>query len=133
MLLVGPCRRPACCRVARSSAPGEQRQRGGSKTSETPLAAAIAVPWPVRPNPVTSVHALTTSAASARSTCAASRFSRRIDAVAAVELILGRAALLGGRRDDAGAERLGEEQFVAGPRARVRQHARSGSISPVIA
>ena len=54
----------ARCRVASSSAPGSIGRAAVSKTIDTPLAAAIAAAWPVSPNPVTSVQALTTPGSS---------------------------------------------------------------------
>ena len=51
--------------------------------SVTWLAAAISVAWPTRPNPVTSVHACTWPAGSARIASAAARLSAVIDRTAA--------------------------------------------------
>ena len=95
-----------------------------SISSEQPLAAAISDAWPISPNPVTSVQAWTAPPAKRSSTPAAARFSVVIDRTAASMAACGRAAELQRGRDDAGANRLGQEQRVAGHGPRIRQHAR---------
>ena len=89
-----------------------------SKTSRTPEARAISRPWPRSPKPVTSVAARIPAATS---TSAAARFSRRMDAIADVEVGRRGPPLAGPGDQEAGPERLRQQQHVAGPGASLAQ------------
>ena len=94
--------------------------------ASTPLAPAISDAWPSRPKPVMSVQAWTAPAGSAASASAAAG-SAAHDLDGLVDDASSRTPVeLDGGPDHAGAERLGQEQHVARPRAGVRQDARRG-------
>ncbi len=76
-------RRPYCSRPPIRTRRGASGTRDRSNMSVTPLALAISVACPTRPNPVTSVHAWTTPGPVDARDAAAERLRARIEATAA--------------------------------------------------
>ena len=92
-----------------------------SISSDTPLATAISVAWPIRPNPVMSVQACTGNGCRAS---AAALLSMRIDATARATTSSATRPNLMAVPMIAGADGLGEQQHVTGLGAGVGPHAR---------
>ena len=115
-----PGRRPARAQVERAV---EERHRRGVIRAATPEAEQHLGRCPSRPNPVTSVAA---SAPASSIASDAPRFSVVMTSTAARDLLGGRLPALDRRRDDAEAERLGQEQLRAGARGRVARRSDPG-------
>ena len=119
--------------TASASTPANSGTRDSAMPIVTPLARAISVACPARPNPVMSVHAWTAPGGSRvqrlgrRAVQRAHRRDRLVHHRRRRALELDRGA------DDAGADRLGEEQHVARPARRRSCSMRVGSIAPVTA
>ena len=95
---------------ASSRAPGSSGSAASSISRVRWLSRAIAAAWPIRPNPVTSVAAVTPEAQRRPRGLAVERGHR---ARRRGDRLLGRLAGLERRRDHAGAERLGEHERLA--------------------
>ena len=102
---------------ARSSAPSIAGRRSDSSTMRTPLRSATSCAWPNSPKPVTSVTALRRE----RPEHVGSLLVQRAHpADRALERLRAGDAALDAGHDQAGAERLRQEERVAGPRAALR-------------
>ena len=100
--------RPAHCPARARARPAGAESAAASISSVQRLAAAISDAWPIRPKPVTSVHACTTPAGRLCSASAATRFSVIIERIAA-------AAASAGARSN-----LSAVEMMPVPRALVR-------------
>ena len=88
-----------------------------SSTSRTPLRSAVSCAWPSRPKPVTSVTAF---GGTPRRTSAAVRVQRPHPADRGLDLLVAGQTALRAVQHEPGAERLRQEERVAGPRAGLR-------------